>query len=380
MFRLETGQPPIDWIELVTTRICNAPFVNPGPTLTDKPDSCIYCYQKADQPLTKEEILEAKGNQLTTEEIFNLIDQASSLGIRRFYFLGGEPLLKQDIGEILDYASGKIDYTVISTNGTGVAKNLESLAKLSCVEVSIDSHIEEVACRTRPLYLVKKAQEALNLLLDRGIYTCVNAVLTPANLEIILDSIENWFQRGVRIVNLYPVIGEGHDGLTLTQEELFKIGQEIMAKYQTFLQTWCKAGRHINVMADGNINPCASFIGDELVIGDIRANLLSEILQAPILRKLQEYQFKRPSELGDYHPSKNCPAFKLYKNNWQESEILEEKGAAEEEKEEEKFCLRCNHSNSQEDTECGHCHFDKFSSQPIQPACHAFVVYSPEVI
>jgi len=66
MFRIENDRPAIDWIELVTTNICNAPFIDPGPALIGTTGSCIYCYQKADQPLPKEGILEAKNNQLTT--------------------------------------------------------------------------------------------------------------------------------------------------------------------------------------------------------------------------------------------------------------------------------------------------------------------------
>lgn len=116
-------------------------------------------------------------------------------------------------------------------------------------------------------------------------------------------------------------MGEEHDNLTLNQGELFKIGQEIMTKYRTFLQTWCKAGRHINVMADGNVNPCASFIGESLVIGNVKINPLNEILKAPVLQKLQGYQFKTLSGLEDYHPSKACPALKLWKSGWQEPNI-----------------------------------------------------------
>jgi len=83
--------------------------------------------------------------------------------------------------------------------------------------------------------------------------------------------------------------------------------------------------------------------------------------------------------LGDYHPSKSCPAFGLYKKNWQDSGVSK-KRETEDNKQEEKFCLRCNRENLQESTECGYCNFDKFSAEPIQPACHAFAVYPPEVI
>ncbi len=367
--KIKKYEGQIAWIELVTTRICNAPFCNPGPTLSNKPTSCFYCYQKSDQPRTTLEIKRAKMSQLTASQLKKLIREVETLGIRRFYFLGGEPLLRPDIGEILDYAAEHIDYTVISTNGTMVKENLKSLAKVSCVEVSLDSHIKEVAAKTRPLFLVEQAMAAIDLLVGRGIYTRVNAVLTPINAKTILAFLDYCFKKGVKAVNLYPIMGERHDNLTLTRKELFEISRKIMARYQTFLQTWCKIGRHLNVMADGKVTPCAAFIGENLVIGDIKRQSLRSILRSKILKDFQKYHFEARSNLEDYDPKKACPAVRLWKNNWQKPDfpIQEEM--------EEKFCLRCNRRQSEKEKQCLFCRFDKFSNEVIQPACHTFVIY-----
>jgi len=61
-------------------------------------------------------------------------------------------------------------------------------------------------------------------------------------------------------------------------------------------------------------------------------------------------------------------------DTWQEPNIPKVK---EKKETEEKFCLRCNYNNFHKSKECSHCHFDKFSSEPIQPVCHVFVAYSP---
>ena len=41
-----------------------------------------------------------KSNELTTEQIFSIIDELSELGTKIIQFTGGEPLLRDDIGKI----------------------------------------------------------------------------------------------------------------------------------------------------------------------------------------------------------------------------------------------------------------------------------------
>lgn len=51
---------------------------------------------------------EPEDGELTTEEIKGIIDRACELGVAHIDFSGGEPLLRKDIFEILEYSSKKV--------------------------------------------------------------------------------------------------------------------------------------------------------------------------------------------------------------------------------------------------------------------------------
>jgi len=85
---------------------------------------CVHCAVNA-----------RNGNkeELTTEEIFNIIDECQSLGVHKFLITGGEPFTRHDIISILKFINDKKIDTVVLTNGTLITKEtvkvLESLDK-----------------------------------------------------------------------------------------------------------------------------------------------------------------------------------------------------------------------------------------------------------
>ncbi len=60
------------------------------------PSQCAYC-----------NIPNRKQRELTTKEAFSLIDQLVEAGTQRLALWGGEPLVRDDIGSIIDYAKIK---------------------------------------------------------------------------------------------------------------------------------------------------------------------------------------------------------------------------------------------------------------------------------
>lgn len=69
--------------------------------------------------------------ELTTEEIFSILDQLTEAGCLEITFTGGEPLTRPDILEILTYSKKKGFYVTLLTNGTlispGVADKLRDI-------------------------------------------------------------------------------------------------------------------------------------------------------------------------------------------------------------------------------------------------------------
>ncbi|MBW1972153.1 MAG: 12,18-didecarboxysiroheme deacetylase [Deltaproteobacteria bacterium] len=94
---------------------------------------CVHCYAKA--------VSEKVDNELTTKQGKALIDDLADFGAPVLLFSGGEPLIREDLLELITYANKKGLRTVISTNGTLITEKMAKRFKevnLSYVGVSLD--------------------------------------------------------------------------------------------------------------------------------------------------------------------------------------------------------------------------------------------------
>ena len=94
---------------------------------------CKHCYRDSG---TKAE------EELNTEESKQLIDEIAAAGFKIMIFSGGEPLLRDDIEELIQYASQASLRPVLGTNGTLI--NIDKARKLKeagtmAVGISLDS-------------------------------------------------------------------------------------------------------------------------------------------------------------------------------------------------------------------------------------------------
>ncbi len=75
---------------------------------------------------------------MPTVEVFGLLDEAYECGMRGYYLFGGEPLIRKDIGALVDYAKDKGFLTTMNTNGSLLASKANSLRNLDFAFVSLD--------------------------------------------------------------------------------------------------------------------------------------------------------------------------------------------------------------------------------------------------
>jgi len=75
---------------------------------------------------------------LRTEGVYQLLDEAYDSGMRAYYIFGGEPLIRKDIGRIVDYAKGRGFLTTMNTNASLLASKAASLTNLDLAFVSLD--------------------------------------------------------------------------------------------------------------------------------------------------------------------------------------------------------------------------------------------------
>ncbi|HVP12476.1 MAG TPA: radical SAM protein [Phycisphaerae bacterium] len=156
-----TGRPVLFQVQFTLTNHCNL--------------RCAYCY--ADYP-------HRPAPDLPTEEIHRIIDDLHSVGTRRVNLVGGEPLVRNDIGEIVDHAKAKGLECAMTTNGYFVARRIETVRKLDLLCVSLDGPpAAHDRCRGEGSHA--PAMEAIELAADNGIPLQVACVLTRFNLDCI---------------------------------------------------------------------------------------------------------------------------------------------------------------------------------------------------
>lgn len=82
---------------------------------------CFHCYAKSEN--------KKYDSELTTLEAKKLIDDLSDFKVPVILFSGGEPLVREDLLELLQYANSKGIRCTISTNGTLIDKELSKKFK-----------------------------------------------------------------------------------------------------------------------------------------------------------------------------------------------------------------------------------------------------------
>ena len=100
--------------------------------------NCIHCYASS---------VEARQAELTTKEGKKLLEQIAAVDkFRMIVITGGEPLLRKDIFELIEYA-GKLGFRIVfSTNGTLLTEQTaKDLARLGVVNfsISLDGHTSQ---------------------------------------------------------------------------------------------------------------------------------------------------------------------------------------------------------------------------------------------
>lgn len=80
----------------------------------------------------------SKENEMNTKEFFDVLDDLREIGCNSIQLTGGEALIRDDISELIDYASSLKMKTGLATNGLLLEKKAGSLENLDHLAVSVD--------------------------------------------------------------------------------------------------------------------------------------------------------------------------------------------------------------------------------------------------
>jgi MoaA/NifB/PqqE/SkfB family radical SAM enzyme len=159
-------------------------------------------------------------NELSTEEIKKGLDILKEVGIIELVLSGGDPLLRPDIGEIVDYASDRF-VTTVYDNGSMAAKKIDCLRKVDFVALSIDSLDEaknDYIKATPGAW--KTAMAAVETLQKEKIPVSVTPTISQKNLYEIVDITNYFTAKGIPVWYCLYSYDTSED-----EKQLFRIGK-----------------------------------------------------------------------------------------------------------------------------------------------------------
>ena len=226
---------------------------------------CVYC-------MPEEGIIKKNHNQiLSYEQIYNVVKEASELGVKKVRLTGGEPLVRKNIDELVAMIRSikKIETIAMTTNAVmlpDIAERLKS-AGLDSINISLDTldserykHITRGGSLYDAMRGIKKAS-------DLGFQLKINVVvydeISKDELPLLRKYAEN-INAKLQTIQYYNI----------NEQKLDAIDYDRPAK--------CKFCNRIRLLADGYLLCCLhSNIKFKIDFDDIRGSIIKCIEGKP---------------------------------------------------------------------------------------------------
>ncbi|WP_238906700.1 putative heme d1 biosynthesis radical SAM protein NirJ2 [Clostridium sp. YIM B02506] len=287
---------------------------------------CKHCYRNSGIKAEKE---------LNTLEGKKLIDEVKKAGFKIMIFSGGEPLIREDIYELIEYASNSGLRPVIGSNGTliteEIAKKLKDSGAMG-IGISLDSlnskkHDEFRGFKSAWVEAVKGMKNCKAVGLPFQIHSTVmkwnkDEILNITNFGMGLGAVAH------HIFFLVPTgRGENIEDQSLTPFQYEKLLKDIMIKQKQVdielkptcapqfmrianelnmrprFRRGCLAGVSYCIVSPvGDVQPCAYL---DKPIGNVREVPFSELWRdSPVFKELRTLEYE--GKCGECEYKKSC--------------------------------------------------------------------------
>jgi radical SAM protein with 4Fe4S-binding SPASM domain len=304
---------------------------------------CKHCYSNS--------VEQAAPDELSIEEAFHLVDDFSQWGIGLLIIDGGEPLCREDMLDIVRYASSKSIRTTIGSNGTlideAIARKMVA-AGVMAVAISIDGADAVTHDSFRGVNgSFEQTIKGIEACRDARLPFQLNMVIKKDNLSQLEDMLRLAVDLGANAAEVFDLVAAGRakkecKELVLSLEER-KMAMERLAQaqedypivirvpgcpiYPLILQEknikpkhfpaemlrrvpyygrGCAAGMpmgYVMVISNGDVNPCMLL---QVNLGNIREQSIMSIWEnSPILAQLRQRDLLK-NECGDCQYKLTC--------------------------------------------------------------------------
>jgi len=240
---------------------------------------CSYCYGKySNRPGVKD---------LDSPTLIKIIRQLAKSGTRRINFGAGEPLIRNDIGTLINVAAEAGIVTSMNTNGHLVPKMIDKLKKLDTLCISLDGS-KDVHDRFKGAGSHKMVMDAIRVANEAGMNVHTSTMLTKYNIDCIQEIVYLSVTKQFGTEWLLPFAQTNRTFLAKKHEYKDALNYLIDTKQhgypvvtslaslenardwqwyeyrqsQVRLKLPCYAGRYMCIMdSDGKLYPCSQQVG-----------------------------------------------------------------------------------------------------------------------
>ncbi|MDR4944935.1 pyrroloquinoline quinone biosynthesis protein PqqE [Neobacillus cucumis] len=149
------------------------------------PLHCPYCSNPIE--MAKE------ATELSTEEWRRVLSEAAELGVVEVHFSGGEPLLRDDLEDLISHAAGLEMYVNLITSGIGLTAEKTIRLKeagLANVQVSFQAAEAKLSDRIGGYKAFEQKREAVTAVKQADMHLSLNVVLHRMNLDQVGEIIQ----------------------------------------------------------------------------------------------------------------------------------------------------------------------------------------------
>lgn len=286
---------------------------------------CEHCYSNSS--LTSQDV-----DQMSFDQIITIIDQMSESGVFYIYFLGGEPFIRPDFIEIIEYVRKKNIGVMVNTNGWFITKETaRNITKLGVKQIRIsldgsnagvhDSLRNKQGSFTRAVNSIKLMKQSKHEMVS------VASTVTAYNIEDIEKLIDLAAELRVNDIQIVPLSNSGrgednYDKIAITNEQhlyLKEILEKKSKEYRGEMTVYsvdgtldnqctqciqknnikpdfmgCRAGRTaVNIDFNGDVIPC--LLVRKPVAGNLKEEKFTDIWnKSEVLQKWREKKNDKP--------------------------------------------------------------------------------------
>ena len=235
--------------------------------------------------------------ELSTQEMINLLPQLVELGPQKVVFTGGEPLLRSDLLTCLQTLKrcdvGHNLIRAVNTNATLLTREhaRSFIGLVDEIRVSLDG-TPTIHDRMRGQGTHEAVHGALDILQEFGFEPKVLITITAENTQAIPDAIRALLARSIHRINLTLFRRTGRGGqfpaLAPTQTQVDTLTDSLRQEWPSVLaptldvtsctdQRDCGVGSFVNIMPNGDVYPCHVLIHPDFCCGNVRNAKLPDL-------------------------------------------------------------------------------------------------------